>query len=277
MVEEKGALTIPWHDGKRAEVDEIVELYLRGRSIGNLDADDEDVENGSPSFSKSDKSFGISKNFAINLTDSVENLVTYASQRNDLNVHEEQYVSLKTFLAACNGAYRAELLSILFPIFTVFVIDLLELEQQTLAITFFNKYSCDHEEFHKSELERILRLLNRNDSTHVSLAEIKSKRFSLDLSGKIFGYLIQHLRNNNHSLLLQAINKNLDIRTFEGSKVDIDDQDDNANEDKNQPTDNDDDDDVEVRCLRESLEKIEHVNKVKPSITLYSFANAFQG
>eukprot|EP00794_Sanderia_malayensis_P005269 gene5269-5935_t len=281
MLDQNDSFQKSWQAaGTKADIMNTVDFHLENRSIHTLGIETRQFET---------ELGPLESPLIANITHALENLITYSSQRNDLNIHEEQYRNLKTFLAACNGAYRAELLSLLYPIFSIFIMDLLEMEQTALAFSFFNKYSCDHEEMHKKDLDIWLQLFNSCDnssnSVNVSssvvastLTDLKNRKFSVALNGKVFGYFMQHLRNNNHSLLLQAINRNINIKITDESKnyesnIKLSKDYDGNESEVNSDIAND----IEVKFLKECIEQVENTSKAKPSVTLYSFSNAFQG
>lgn len=268
--------------GKNRDIQDILEMHLKNRSIDSCIEMEEKGRNelqthaaGPNSTKEAQQGHGSQQQQDSKSLEG--NLITYASLKNELDLYDEQYLSLKTFLTACNGTYRAELLQILFPIFSVFVTEQLDMEQLSSAQTFFQKYYSDHEEKYKRELEDLLQLMKVNEFDNIfkaRLVDFKSRKFSVTLSSKTFGYLMQHLRNNNHSLLLQTINKNLDIKTLDKSKLEGGTEwmsgeamelGDAASEDG------------DVRLLNESIQRVDAASKTKPSITLYSFVNAYQG
>ena len=265
--------------GKNRDIQDILEMHLKNRSIDSCIEMEEKEGNELQTHAEPNSTkWGHGLQQQPDNKSLEGNLITYTSLKNEVDSYDEQYLSLKTFLTACNGTYRAELSQILFPIFSVFVTEQLDIEQLSSAQTFFQKYYNDHEEKHKRELEDLLQLIKVNEFDSIfkaRLFDLKSRKFSVTLSSKIFGYLMQHLRNNNHSLLLQTINKNLDIKTLDDSKLE------GATEwmsgeamelgDADAPEDND------VRLLKESIQRVEAASKTKPSITLYSFVNAYQG
>ena len=278
MVEERFSCNAR-QKGENRDIQDILEMHLKNRSIDSCIEMEKKEGNELQTHAgpNSTTRWGHGSQQQPDNMSLEGNLITYASLKSEVDSYDEQYLSLKTFLTACNGTYRAELLQILFPIFSVFVTEQLDMEQPSSAQTFFQKYYNDHEEKHKRELEDLLQLIKVNEFDSIfkaRLFDFKSRKFSVTLNSKIFGYLIQHLRNNNHSLLLQTINKNLDIKTLDDSKFE------GATEwmsgeamefGEAVPEDND------VRLLKESIQKVEAASKTKPSITLYSFVNAYQG
>ena len=201
------------------------------------------------------------------------NLVAYNSIVTDTISYEEHYLSLKSFFAACNGAYRSELLQLLFPIYSVFVVEQVDMDQQATAQAFFHKYIGDHDERYKRDIGELVQLLKSNEGqSRNKVGEMRKKTFNVVLTSKTANYLMQHLRNNNHSVLLQAINKHLNIRILDESKYDID-----RNWVTETPMEIDIKEDEEVRLLKESIKKLDTMSKTKPSIILHSFVNAYQG
>lgn len=255
------------HKTSSNDIQNVLEMHLKNRSIDNSILEEGERSIDSPNPRLVDKANG-SQN-------SDGNLVTYSAITADKLSYEEHYLSLKSFLAACNGTYRSELLQLLFPVYSVFVVEQFEMDQQSTALAFFQKYVSDHDGRYKRDIEDLLQLLKSHGSeehTKMKLTEMKKRRFNIVLTSKIVNYLMQHLRNNNHSVLLQTINKNLDIRILDESKYDTE---------KNWVTDNlmeiGINEDDETKKMRDSIKSLDSLSKTKPSITLHSFVNAYQG
>ena len=250
-------------------IQNVLQMHLKNRSIDCSFTTKEEGREGNgldmTRLKLCDKTIGSRSNES--------NLVTYNSIVNDTVSHEEHYLSLKSFFAACNGAYRSELLQLLFPIYSVFVLEQVEMEQKASAQAFFQKYIGDHDERYKRDTEELLQLLKSSDEqSKAKLVNMKKKKFHVVLTSKTVNYLMQHLRNNNHSVLLQTINKNLDIRILDDSNYD-------AGQDWliNTPVEIDPNEDEHVRVLKDSIKKLDTLSKTKPSVTLHSFVNAYQG
>ena len=218
------------------------------------------------------------------------NLVSFGAKKSDFNSHEEQYISLKAFLAASNSTYRRELMDLVFPVFTLLIVDLVSKGSWLNAQAFFTKYSHDHEDSHGGDLEQLSKLVNTKElhsEERIIIEEIKHKKFKLLLSSKVFGYLLQHLRNNNHSLLLQMINKSIEIKTVDNSGPRPEEEELEINSgftDANLKEANaefrsglSNGYDYVVQDLEDVISKLNFTRTIKPSICLYSFVNAFQG
>ena len=251
-------------------IQNVLEMHLKNRSIdssfmtveGNGECDGLAIMQRSKCC---DNTFGCQANES--------NLVAYNSLVPDTISYEEHYLSLKSFFAACNGAYRSELLQLLFPVYSVFVVEQVDREQAASAQTFFQKYIGDHDERYKRDIGELLQLLKSNEEQlRCKVDEMKKKTFNVVLTSKTVNYLLQHLRNNNHSVLLQTINKYLNIRILDDSLYDPD-----QNWATETPTEVDIKEDEQVRLLKESIKKLDTLSKTKPSIILHSFVNAYQG
>lgn len=258
------------HKTKDDDIRNVLDMHLKSRSIDHSFLMDGESREDALDMTKSrvdDKINGSQNNES--------NLVTYSSIVADKISYEEHYLSLKSFLAACNGTYRAELLQLLFPVYSVFVIEQIEMGQSAQALEFFQKYIGDHDERCKRDMEELLRLFKSNGSDERAknkLTEMKKKRYSVVLTSKTVNYFMQHLKSNEHSVLLQTINRHLDIKILDESKFGMD-----KNWVIDSPMELDLIEEESLRQLRHSLKKLDTLSKTKPSITLHSFVNAYQG
>ena len=251
-------------------IQNVLEMHLKTRSIDNsfVTAERTTEFGGLTTMTRSK----LSENTVVSQGND-SNLITYNSIVTDSISYEEHYLSLKSFFAACNGAYRSELLQLLFPIFSVFVVEQVDMEHHTSAQTFFQKYIGDHDERYKRDIGDLMQLLKSSDEQlQCRIVEMEKKTFNVVLTSKTLNYLMQHLRNSNNSVLLQTINKHLNIRILDESKYDLD-----QYWVTESPSEMDEEEDNEVSLLRESIRKLDTLSKTKPSIILHSFVNAYQG
>ena len=260
------------HKAKDRGIQDILEMHLKSRSIDyNVSGEEQGDHSGIITGCNSRQDRKIVPSRTIE-----DNLISYTAITADPTPHEEQYLGLKSFLTACNGTYRSELMQLLFPVFSIFVVEQIEMDHFVSAQTFFNKYYSEHEEKYEKEVNELLLLTKSKDFVNEKskIAHLKQKKCRIVLSSKIFNYLIQHLRNNNHSLLLQTINKNIDIKILDDPR-----QVDNKEwtEDDFEKNEQIFGDDEEVNKLNGYIQKVEKASKTKPSITLYSFVNSYQG
>ena len=209
-----------------------------------------------------------------------KNSVTFSSVRTEANAYEEQYISLKAFLAACNCSYRKELAGMMFPIFVNFYLDLVLKEETSAAQTFYSKFAHDHEDLHRD----LIKTLSTTTSPalvelNCSVKEFKEQKSRLNLSLKVYNYLLQHLRHGNYTLVLQTMNQRISVNTNqEGDLLNV------VNSELCQ--DFDDYDEISL-CSQEEQSKVEALQKSimdmnnlktnNPSICLYTFQNTNQG
>jgi len=214
-----------------------------------------------------------------------QNSVSFASLKTDASSYEEQYLSLKIFLAACNSSYKRELSGILLPIFIHFYLDLISKPDHGTAKVFYTKFSHDHDEQHKELVQNMSKITSSTQvSSFTKVRDIRENKTSLKLSPQVYLYLLQHLRHGNYTLVLQTLNRHFSIKNsnvlsnnkctddVDGNLDDMLDVLDDHYEPLSAPEQQGVDD------LRKSIAELHSSSKVlQPSICLYSFTNAYQG
>lgn len=209
-----------------------------------------------------------------------KNSVSFASLKTDSNAYEEQYLSLKIFLAGCSAFYKRELSTILFPVFVHFYIDLINKPDHPTAVSFYNKFQSEHIEQHKDLIQDLIKITSHTQiDLYPKIDEFLEQKISIKFSPQIYLYLLQHLRHGNYTLVLQVLN-NFFVLKWSSSAL-------NFQEDLHTLGD-----DVGASCrykltlkeqqniesLRKSIRDVENMaNTLKPSICLFSFGNAYQG
>ena len=213
-----------------------------------------------------------------------KNSVSFASMKTDASSYEEQYLSLKIFMAACNTVYKRELSGILYPIFVHFYLDLIVKPDYTTAQSFFNKFNHDHDEQQKELLQNLPKITSYNQlKIYLNIKEFREHKISLKLSPHVYLYLLQHLRHGNYTLVLQTLNRRFSIKTSNVMSTNktleevetLEDEFDFFDEygipwssSEQQAIDN----------LQKSIAEINNSSKIlKPSICLYSYINAYHG
>lgn len=212
------------------------------------------------------------------------NAVSYASMMTDASAYEEQYLSLKIFLAACNASYKRELSSILFPIFIHFYLDLIAKPDFPTAQSFYNKFHHDHEEHEKEVTQFISKItLVSQIVLYPSVNELRSNKINLKLSHSVYLYLLQHLRHGNYTLVLQTLNRHFTVKTsnilYSNKSIaylaDSDTEEDFIEKSFSTWSDAEQ---LTVKNLQNSITELQKSSKIlKPSICLYSFVNAYHG
>lgn len=213
-----------------------------------------------------------------------KNSVSFSSMMTDSSSYEEQYLSLKIFLAACSPSYKRELSGILFPLFVHFYLDLINKSDNNTAQGFYTKFHQDHEENHKELLQYLPKVVTQSQLVLFPMVhELRKTKITLKLSPYVYCYFLQHLRHGNYSLVLQNLNRYFSIKLSGSFQNDhfIDEH--NKNDDKNDifqsyGTIIQSDEQNAIDNLQTSITEIKRCTKLlKPSICLYSFTNTFQG
>lgn len=214
-----------------------------------------------------------------------KNSVSFASLKTDPSSYEEQYLSLKIFLAACNSSYKRELSGILLPIFVHFYLDLVGKPDCATAKFFYNKFNHDHDEQYKDMLQDLSKITTTAQLAQYSVVkDIREHKTNLKLSPQVYLYLLQHLRHGNYTLVLQTLNRHFSIKNSNVLSTNkyMDDLDPNLDdvfdvfEDHCATLSASEQQDVDN--LRRAIAELHNSSKVlQPSICMYSFHNAYQG
>ena len=212
-----------------------------------------------------------------------KNAVYFASIKPESSSYEENYLSLKFFLAGCNTSFKRELSTLLCPIFVHFYLDLLAKPDLSAAQSFFSKFNHDHEEHQKELIENLSKLTDINQlKLYKNIKLLRDFKTVVKLSPNVYLYLLQHLRHGNYTLVLQTLNFRFCIKTSHAnlnSKSCDDLEAYNSEFDEfNFSWSTTVTEQQALNSLNQSIVALNGSSKLfKPSICLYSFQNNFKG
>jgi len=208
-----------------------------------------------------------------------KNAVSFASMKIESDAYEEQYLSLKLFLAGCNSHYKRELACIMFPMFVHFYLDLIHKPDLVAAQSFYNKFNTEHDESLKKDVLR--NLIKITSATQIQLYSnihsFRKHKFILKLSTQVYMYLIEHLRHGNYTLVLQTFNTHFILKSSTSLPINTNGH--NINNKIEQPRKSlTADKKEELVTLEKTIKDMNNTAHVlKPSICIFSFVNAYEG
>jgi transcription initiation factor TFIID subunit 5 len=226
---------------------------------------------------------------SVNSECGVPNVLSFSVNHLDPNSYDEQYGSLKSFITGANPAYRQELVKLLFPLFANSYLDLIAKGFLINAQSFFSKYSGDLMAEFKEDIQNLQAITDSERlKSSDTAANFRRSKYVVKLSHKVFTYFMQYLRSSEHLLLLQLINRNFAIEISQskpGQNIGY-----NGNEEEKDTTVNQksmkdakhpksmvEKDDATLKTLKESIDKIRNGPACVPSVSFYTFQNAYQG
>ena len=223
----------------------------------------------------------------------ITNVFSFAANNNsNPSLFDEQYSNLKSFITGANQVYRTELSTLLFPMFANIYLELVVKCYSSAASGFFSKHSGDFMSEHKEEVQHLqgITCVERVGTSDVANA-FRRRKYAVKLSKKVFSYFIQYLRSGQHTLLLQILNKSLHIEVTHskpGRRISVEDEPDlevsstapalnrvggTAKHSSTDPVK-----DCEgLAALNASIEQIRNGPACIPSVSFYTFRNAYKG
>jgi hypothetical protein len=135
----------------------------------------------------------------------------------DAKAYEDQYTTLQHWVGQSINMYKAELTSVLFPVFVhVFLAIMQDAEEQ--AHNFFAKHSETFRPQYSPELEKLMTIREQRQLSTLPVAQdyLQSK-MTVWICRHTFGLLSACIIDNKLALVLHVLYQHVDLQVFEGN------------------------------------------------------------
>ncbi|KAI8610133.1 WD40-repeat-containing domain protein [Chytriomyces sp. MP71] len=216
--------------GHPEDMDRIVAAYLRERGYRNAesalaqdsrmstnqrarvpratsaDSDDDDEANGPRG-----GGFGGGAVEEASIPDFI--LFYSEAEANNPNAYEHSLGRLVKWVKDSLEKYRAELSTVLFPLFTHAYLDLISRSMHEQARHLMDTHRKDHLDAHSADIARLASISNADQLKNNELAQqFLSNRYTVRMSRYAFELLLSFLQDNKFMLLTRLLNRHVTIR-----------------------------------------------------------------
>jgi len=150
---------------------------------------------------------------------STGNLVSFSSTTIDHTMAESQYTGFKIWISESEDRYKPELAQLLYPLFTHLYISLLVNCSSTSpppspAMKFHKRHLATFQgnpEF-KQFIQQLAEVSSPDElDQNPTIASFRSAKYAVTLTDKTYKYLMKYLETNESALLIQILNKEVEI------------------------------------------------------------------
>jgi transcription initiation factor TFIID subunit 5 len=149
---------------------------------------------------------------------SLPNIIMFHNkQENTPKRYDESYTALRNWVFSSLDMYKAELLSVLYPIFVHCYLDLVEKGHSEEARQFMAAHKEDHEDKYGNEINRLQAITTVDHMKENELANLfRNNKFNLKMCNYSFELLLSYLHEMKFMMILSIVNQYLNITVFAG-------------------------------------------------------------
>ncbi|XP_043568836.1 transcription initiation factor TFIID subunit 5 [Chiloscyllium plagiosum] len=147
----------------------------------------------------------------------VSSVLSAYSNEGDPSLYEEYYTGLKGFIETALDAFKAELSTLLYPVFVHLYLELVYNEHEREARHFFHKYHGDQEGYYHDDL-RVLAGLSKKEHMqgNETVLDFRTSKFVLRISRDSYQCLKRHLQERHNNQIWNIVQEQLFIDVFDG-------------------------------------------------------------
>ncbi|XP_078421133.1 transcription initiation factor TFIID subunit 5 [Cetorhinus maximus] len=147
----------------------------------------------------------------------VSSVLSAYSNEGDPSLYEEYYTGLKGFIETALDAFKAELSTLLYPVFVHLYLELVYNEHEREARHFFHKYHGDQEGYYHDDL-RVLAGLSKKEHMqgNETVLDFRTSKFVLRISRDSYQCLKRHLQERHNNQIWNIVQEHLFIDVFDG-------------------------------------------------------------
>ncbi|XP_007910610.2 transcription initiation factor TFIID subunit 5 [Callorhinchus milii] len=147
----------------------------------------------------------------------VSSVLSAYSNEGDPALYEEYYTGLKGFIEAALDAFKAELSTLLYPVFVHMYLELVYNQHEREAQLFFTKYHVDQEGYYHDDL-RVLAGLSKKEHMrgNETVLDFRTSKFVLRISRDSYQCLKRHLQERQNNQIWNIVQEHLFIDVFDG-------------------------------------------------------------
>jgi len=148
---------------------------------------------------------------------SVSNYILfYNANENNPQVHADSFSTLLAWIDDSLDLYKAELRSVLYPLFVHLFFDLIVKNHATEAQAFMERHKAEFMQQHADDLVRLQVVTDIHLHENEVVAKYRHYKYTVRMCAYTFELLLSFLQDRHLMLLLRILNQHVNIEVFAG-------------------------------------------------------------